>query len=56
MMENELKLLEKSIFDNETKYLEDTAYIGNVIKGWEGYLATKNSKINNTLPRKGKIN
>jgi hypothetical protein len=48
-LDNELKNLEKSIFDNETKYLEETAYLGNVVKGWEGYLSLKNSKINGTL-------
>ncbi|CAD8063408.1 unnamed protein product [Paramecium sonneborni] len=56
ILENDLKNLEKSIFDEETRYLEETGHIGNVIKGWEGYLSMKNQKLNGNLQRKGKIN
>ncbi|CAK70320.1 unnamed protein product (macronuclear) [Paramecium tetraurelia] len=56
ILENELKNLEKTIFDEETKYLEETGHLGNVIKGWEGYLSMKNSKLGGNLQRKGKIN
>ncbi|CAD8067300.1 unnamed protein product [Paramecium sonneborni] len=56
ILENELKNLEKSIFDEETKYLEETGHFGNVIKGWEGYLNMKNIKLNGNMQKKGKIN
>ncbi|KAM3138276.1 hypothetical protein pb186bvf_009552 [Paramecium bursaria] len=51
----ELKVLEKSIFDLETKYLEETAASGNVLRGWEGYTLTKNQKIGTQQTRKQKI-
>lgn len=43
-VESYLKKLEKAIYDNETKYLESTQTIGNVIKGWEQIFTAK-SKI-----------
>jgi hypothetical protein len=43
-----LKNLERQIFELETRYLEETVnsgwfksfnmYVGNILKGWEGYL------------------
>ncbi|CAD8057215.1 unnamed protein product [Paramecium primaurelia] len=56
ILENELKNLEKNIFDEETRYLEETGHIGNVIKGWEGFLSMKNSKLGGNQQKKGKIN
>ncbi|CAD8155501.1 unnamed protein product [Paramecium octaurelia] len=38
------------------KYLEETGHLGNVIKGWEGYLSMKNSKLGVNLQRKDKLN
>lgn len=49
ILENELKNLEKNIFDEEARYLEETGHIGNVIKGWEGFLTMKNSKLGGNL-------
>lgn len=39
-----LKKLENMIYENETKYLENTVTTGNVLKGWE-QLFTSKSKI-----------
>jgi hypothetical protein len=36
-----LKKVEKGIYDFETKYLENTQSIGNVIKGWEQIFTAK---------------
>jgi len=36
--------------------LEETAFTGNIISGWGGYLTMKNSKVNPGVPRKSKVN
>lgn len=56
ILENDLRNLEKSIYDLETRYLEETATTGNILRGWEGYMLSKNSKINQTNARKPKVN
>ena len=38
---NELKVLEQSIYDLETRYLESTTAQGNIFRGWEAYLDNK---------------
>eukprot|EP00808_Paulinella_micropora_P002716 g46623.t1 len=40
-LEEELKTIEKQIWDLEAAYIEDTNQYGNVIKGWDGYMNTK---------------
>jgi hypothetical protein len=40
----ELKNLEQSIYDLETRYLESTTTQGNIFRGWEAYLDTKLTK------------
>ncbi len=43
IMEN-IKKLEESIKDNETKYLTDTVNGGNILRGWEHIFTTKATK------------
>jgi len=38
---DELQKLEKQIFSLETSYLENTAQIGNIVRGWNEFLTTK---------------
>jgi len=40
-LENSLLQLERQIYALETSYLEDTHNVGNVLKGWEGYLSSR---------------
>lgn len=40
-IEKELYALEKQIYNLETNYLQDTYYIGNLVKGWSGYLSNR---------------
>lgn len=65
-LDSDLRNLEKLIFDLETKYLEETANtgcssylnwlnLGNILKGWEGYLTIKNPKAATHPTRKTKI-
>mmetsp|Transcript_45894 Transcript_45894/g.74887 ORF Transcript_45894/g.74887 Transcript_45894/m.74887 type:complete len:116 (-) Transcript_45894:221-568(-) len=44
-LEDELKGIEKQIYELEGNYLEETQNYGNVIRGWDGYL--KSSKQSN---------
>jgi len=46
-LEDELRMVEKQVYDLETSYLNDSNQNGNVLKGFEGYLAptkTQNMK------------
>lgn len=40
-IEKELHNLEKQIYNLETSYLQDTHHIGNLVKGWSGYLSSR---------------
>lgn len=59
LLADEIKKIEQQIYDEETKYLEDTAscgnshiyYLGNIIKGWDGYL-NKPTKPQTALTQK----
>ena len=47
-VENQLRKIDKIIYDNETKYLEATANGGNIFRGWE-HIFTSKSKFPHNL-------
>ncbi len=49
-LESYKKKLDKSIYELESKYLENTQSCGNVIKGWDQFFTTK-SKIGGILKK-----
>jgi len=53
-LQDELKSIEKQIWDLEASYIEETNHYGNVVKGWEGYLNSKPLRKQNHV-RKMKI-
>ena len=36
-LERELSAIERQVYDLEKHYLEDTATMGNVVRGWDKY-------------------
>ncbi|XP_057517643.1 uncharacterized protein LOC130798603 [Amaranthus tricolor] len=42
-LHEELRGIEKQVFDMETTYLQDPSQCGNVLKGYEGFLSTSKS-------------
>ncbi|XP_023004367.1 chromatin modification-related protein MEAF6-like isoform X3 [Cucurbita maxima] len=45
-LHDELRTIEKQVYDMETNYLQDPSQCGNVLKGFEGFLsASKNSAL-----------
>ena len=42
-LEKELHTLETQIYNLETSYLSDTSHIGNLVKGWSGYLSNRSA-------------
>jgi chromatin modification-related protein EAF6 len=42
-IDEQLAGVEKQLYDLETTYLEETLEMGNILRGWDGYLGTQNS-------------
>uniref|UniRef100_A0A7C9DZI6 Chromatin modification-related protein MEAF6 n=1 Tax=Opuntia streptacantha TaxID=393608 RepID=A0A7C9DZI6_OPUST len=42
-LHEELRSIEKQVFDMETTYLQDPSQCGNVLKGYDGFLSTSKS-------------
>ncbi|KAK9704841.1 hypothetical protein RND81_07G014400 [Saponaria officinalis] len=42
-LHEELRNIEKQVFDMETTYLQDPSQCGNVLKGYDGFLSTSKS-------------
>ncbi|XAR61101.1 hypothetical protein NMG60_11034713 [Bertholletia excelsa] len=42
-LHEELRYIEKQVYEMETSYLQDTSQCGNVLKGFEGFLSSSKS-------------
>jgi len=51
-LQEELRSVEKQVYDLETTYLHDSSHSGNVLKGFEGFLASGKGASNLKRPRK----
>ncbi|KAK1355770.1 Histone H4 acetyltransferase [Heracleum sosnowskyi] len=52
-LHEELRVIEKQVYDMETSYLQDPSQCGNVLKGFEGFLSS--TKSTNLLKRSRKF-
>ncbi|GAV67810.1 NuA4 domain-containing protein [Cephalotus follicularis] len=52
-LQDELRIIEKQVYDMETNYLQDPSQCGNVLKGFEGFLSS--SKNTASLKRSRKF-
>ncbi|KAH9315174.1 hypothetical protein KI387_023801, partial [Taxus chinensis] len=51
-LQEELRLVEKQVYDLETSYLQDSSQCGNVLKGFEGFLSSTKNTANLKRSRK----
>ncbi|GBG81286.1 hypothetical protein CBR_g31961 [Chara braunii] len=51
-LEEELRNVEKQVYDLETTYLNDSSQCGNVLKGFDGFLSSNKTASNTKRPRK----
>nr|DAD36773.1 TPA_asm: hypothetical protein HUJ06_007414 [Nelumbo nucifera] len=51
-LQEELRNIEKQVYELETSYLHDSNQCGNVLKGFEGFLASSKSTTNLKRSRK----
>ncbi|CAK9866882.1 unnamed protein product [Sphagnum jensenii] len=51
-LQEELRSVEKQVYDLETTYLHDSSHSGNVLKGFDGFLASGKGASNLKRPRK----
>jgi len=51
-LQEELRLVEKQVYDLETSYLHDSSQCGNVLRGFEGFLSSTRNTANLRRSRK----
>ncbi|KAA3485700.1 chromatin modification-related protein EAF6 [Gossypium australe] len=51
-LEDELRSIEKQVFELETNYLQDSSHFGHVLKGFEGFLSSSKNTANLKRSRK----
>ncbi|KAH7278778.1 hypothetical protein KP509_38G055800 [Ceratopteris richardii] len=51
-LQEELRQVEKQVYDLETSYLQDSSQVGNVLKGFEGFLASAKGASSLKRPKK----
>ncbi|XP_074319515.1 uncharacterized protein LOC141656503 [Silene latifolia] len=51
-LKDELRNIEKQVYELETSYLQDSNQFGHVLKGFEGFINSSKSTINLKRPRK----
>ncbi|XP_021673150.1 uncharacterized protein LOC110659501 isoform X2 [Hevea brasiliensis] len=51
-LREELRNIEKQVYELETSYLQDSGHFGNVLKGFEGFLSSSKSTTNVKRSRK----
>lgn len=54
-LEDELQAVERRIFKLEESYIAETMSVGNVIRGWDGYLSTKNAGMYKSISRRAHV-
>ncbi|KAK9665760.1 hypothetical protein RND81_14G134100 [Saponaria officinalis] len=51
-LQDELRNIEKQVYELETSYLQDSNHFGHVLKGFEGFLNSSKTTSNVKRPRK----